>query len=93
MIEEALVYTAGVVLIAVVAIQAWKHVSEIENEAKIAKATAYANAQKAGYLAEAGALNYGQESEAGGLGDIGNIVSLLSNPAAQELIKKFVKKE
>lgn len=92
MIEEALIYTTGVIIIVLILKSYLIRSAQLDSETQIAKANAYANAQKAGYMAETGALNFGNDSH-GSLDSIEGIMSLLQNPVVQGLLEKMKKKE
>lgn len=91
MIQEAIIYSVAVLGSVYVFVGYLQKKAELDSEATIAKATAYANAQKAGYMAESAAMNFGNEGGSGGQMGITDIVNLISNPQIQALLQNLNK--
>lgn len=92
MISESIIYGVSIIVSAWLFTNYLQKKAELESEATIAKATAYANAQKAGYVAETAAMNFGNESGSGQMG-ITDIISLISNPQIQGLLQNLKPKQ
>ena len=98
MIYDTLVW-ACVAVIGIAAVFSYmKYSARLDSETQIQKANAYASAQLGSARAEFGAFQYGQDEPQGGgllggLGEVGQIVQLMSDPTVRALIEKFKEKK
>lgn len=89
MIYETLIYAGSFVMVALMVLRYLKQSAELDADTKLQKTQMWANSNLQTARLENSAYNFDKSSDDGGLGQIGTLMSLLSNPQISQLLEKM----